>query len=98
MCSDAEADSPGTPEEWVEVDILLIEALQHQSAMEMGRISLQVEPGQQHTGTAAVMDTCVLTEQFFILIIYGRAAIPASTGSCSVQAVFSLFNPPEERS
>lgn len=72
----------------MEVDILLIEALQHQSGMEMEIISLQVEPGQQHTGTAAVMDTCVLTEQLFILT--------ASTESCSLQAVFSLFNPPEE--
>lgn len=79
----------------MEVDILLVEALEHPSEMEI-ICSLQVEPGQQHTGTAAVMDTWVLTEQFFILIIYGIAAIPASTGSCSVQAVFSLFNPPEE--
>lgn len=80
---------------------MLIDTLQHQSdiemEMEMEIVSfLQVEPGQQHTGTAAVMDTCVLTEQFFILIIYGRAAIPSSTESCSVQAVFSLFNPPEK--
>lgn len=82
----------------MEVDILLIEALQHRSDVEMETISsLQVEPGQQHTSTAAVMDTCVLTEQFFILIIYGRAALPSSTESCcSVQAVFSLFIPPEE--
>lgn len=65
--------------------------------MEMEMISfLQVEPGQQHTGTAAVMDTCAVTEQFFILSIYGRAAIPSSTESCSLQAVFPLFNPLEE--
>lgn len=81
----------------MEVDILLIDALQHQSATEVRIIcSLQVEPGQQHTGTAAGMDTCVLTEQFFILIIYAIAAIPASTGSWSVQAVFSLLNSLEE--